>query len=126
MSESELWALGFLEWSILVHSSCQLSDALSLTVDWPMLQEVRPHARVQALLYPSSQAASTKAKPSSRDLILLSLLPALNWSLVSGLLYQLAGSSTEGLGLPQECPAQCFAHPMLPGTSQEKACLTER
>lgn len=44
----------------------------------------------------------------------------------SGLLYQPGGSSAEGLGRPQECPAQCFAHPMLPGASQGEASWTER
>ena len=67
MSESELWALGFLEWSILVHSSCQLSDALSLTVDWPMLQEVQPHALVQAVLC----VAITSQSLSTTDLLFL-------------------------------------------------------
>lgn len=46
----------------------------------------RPWLSVLVSPSPSFQVASTKAKPSSRDLILLSLLPALNWSLVSGLL----------------------------------------
>lgn len=67
MSESELRALGFLEWSILVHSSCQLSDALSLTVDWPRLQEVRPHAPVQAVLC----VAITSQSLSTTDLLFL-------------------------------------------------------
>lgn len=34
------WGMGFLERSILVHLFFQLSDALSLTADWPVLQEV--------------------------------------------------------------------------------------
>lgn len=60
-----------------------------------------PWSLHSSLLSPSSQAASTKGRSSSRDLILLSLLPALNWSLGSGHLYHLQVPQGKAWGGPR-------------------------